>query len=112
MDDAIRDRIAAVVELHEVYAITEQDDMCRMLRSSRWRCECGDEGPIPTTGCEEDAVRKANAKHLANEIIADATAALVESGIAAAALNGNRPPDESVYAAQRALDEFNRHRNT
>lgn len=70
MSDTLRDRIAAIVELHDVSPIAEQDEMCTMLRSSRWRCECGKEGPIPTAGREEDAVWQINATHVADEVMA------------------------------------------
>jgi len=80
MSDTLRDRIAAAVSLHEVYAVTEQDEMNAVLPPSRWKCECGGEGPLPPFEKHkaEEAVWQTNAEHIADAILAIPGIAVVE----------------------------------
>lgn len=80
MSDTLRDRIAGAVSLHEVYAVTEQDEMNAVLPPSRWKCECGGEGPLPPFEKHkaEEAVWQTNAEHIADAILAIPGIAVVE----------------------------------
>ncbi|HOW93038.1 MAG TPA: hypothetical protein P5534_17545 [Candidatus Paceibacterota bacterium] len=106
MSDTLRDRIAAAVSLHEVYAVTEQDEMNAVLPPSRWKCECGGEGPLPPFEKRkaEEAVWQTNAEHIADAILAIPGIAVVELPEPAEAVRcwpalvGGEP--ESVYLAQ------------
>lgn len=106
MSDTLRDRIAGAASLHEVYAVTEQDEMNAVLPPSRWKCECGDEGPLPPFEKHkaEEAVWQTNAEHLADVILAIPGIAVVElpepaeAGRCWPVLVGGEP--ESLYLTQ------------